>query len=65
MASDARLAHQRELAEAGETLGHWLEQAGAHPDDVPAEVWRRIAEAAARGVAAATALAVETPKSRD
>jgi len=57
MPSDpARIEHLRELSEAGAVLGEWLAHAGDHQDDVPAETWRRIAEAAARVLAAATVI---------
>ena len=57
MTPERRLTYQRNLSEAAQMLGHWLEEAGSQPEYVPAEIWARIRDAAARIVAAASALA--------
>lgn len=47
------------------TLGEWPERAGDHEDEVPTEVWQRIADAAARVLAAAAALAKQPVEEAD
>ena len=70
---EGRLLSLRSLQSAAVRLGDLLEHAGTFPDEVPSEVWERIAQAgaeiaavaAARVMAAATALAWSAGEGRD